>query len=77
MFGASLTATWRPGYVEDEEGALRIHVFMASIPADGEDLKFAQDRAWIRMGHLAENKKPMDFIPLDGRIFVVVFGCFW
>ena len=50
----------RPGYVKDEEGALRIHVFMASIPADGEDLKFAQEGpGW---GHVFGLEKWMDFV---------------
>lgn len=41
--GGTTEAQYTFGYVKDEEGALRIHVFMASIPADGEDLKFAQE----------------------------------
>eukprot|EP00435_Cladocopium_sp_Y103_P020844 s1782_g5.t1 len=41
--GGATEAQYTFGYVKDEEGALRIHVFMASIPADGEDLKFAQE----------------------------------
>ena len=39
------------GYVKDEaEGSLRIHVFMASVPADGEDLEFAEAFGMSQLG---------------------------
>lgn len=42
--GGTSEAQYTFGYVKDEaEGSLRIHVFMASVPADGEDLEFAEE----------------------------------
>lgn len=41
--GGTSEAQYTFGYVKDEEGALRIHVFMASTPSDGEDQEFRQE----------------------------------
>ena len=46
FFRKTQTGQWGAmhlGYVKDEEGALRIHVFMASTPSDGEDQEFRQE----------------------------------
>lgn len=65
-----------PGYVKDEaEGSLRIHVFMASVPADGEDLEFAEAFGMSQLGgwvgvkksrHFGEVKDPIDVGGLEG-----------
>ena len=50
------------GYVKDEaEGSLRIHVFMASVPADGEDLEFAEAFGMSQLGGWVGVKKVQAF----------------
>ena len=41
--GATEEAQYTFGYVKDKEGGLRIQLFIASTPADGEDLAFSEE----------------------------------
>ena len=68
--------TQYPGYVKDEaEGSLRIHVFMASVPADGEDLEFAEAFGEDEpIGRLSQGKKIQAFWGGEGSHLCGRFG---
>ena len=66
------------GYVKDEaEGSLRIHVFMASVPADGEDLEFAEAFWDEPIGRLSRGKKIQAFWGGEGSHLCGSFGRNW